>query len=149
MEFLLAFSLACLAQKPEGKVEPPAPVELARASPSELAVEAGRRALDAKAIDEACSHALRALELEPRSEKALALLLDLARDDADARALWSHESAAALCDERGKLALARELASAPRLRGYGVRSHHRADDSLRRDGFVQGHNQPHLQLDER
>ncbi len=110
MEFLLALSLACLAQKPEGKVEPPAPVELARASPSELAVEAGRRALDAKAIDEACSHALRALELEPRSEKALALLLDLARDDADARALWSHESAAALCDERGKLALARELA---------------------------------------
>ncbi|MBM3988330.1 MAG: hypothetical protein FJ294_10305 [Planctomycetes bacterium] len=110
MELALALVLALPAQKPDGKAEAQVPVELARTSPSALAVEAGRRALEAKALDEACAHGLRALELEPRSAEALALLLDIARDDADARMLWSHEAAAALADERGKLALERALA---------------------------------------
>ncbi|MBM3991801.1 MAG: hypothetical protein FJ298_12430 [Planctomycetes bacterium] len=110
MELVLSLALALGLQKPEGKAEPQAAVELARTSPSALAVEAGRRALEAKAQDEACAHGMRALELEPRSREALALLLDIARDDADARTLWSHEAAAALGDERGKLALERAFA---------------------------------------
>ena len=110
MQVALMLAVALCAQRPEGKAEPHAPVELARSTPSELAVEAGRRALEAKAFDEACEHGMRALELEPRSVKALALLLDIARDDADARTLWSHETAAALGDEKGKLALDRALA---------------------------------------
>lgn len=110
MQVVLMLAVVLCAQKPEGKDEPQAPVEVARTTPSELAVEAGRRALESKALEEACAHGLRALELEPRSEKALALLLDIARDDADARTLWSHETAAALGDEKGKLALERALA---------------------------------------
>ena len=112
MHALWLAALVLCPQKAPEKKEPKAetPVELARTSPAGLAVEAGRRALEARSLEEAYGHGLRALELEPRSPTALALLLDIARDDADARTLWSHEAAAALCDGKGKLALARELA---------------------------------------
>lgn len=111
----LLLILAPFAQKPEpkgqepGKDKQPEAVQLERTTPVQLAIEAGRRALAEKRRAEALDHALRAFELAPRNAEALALLLDLAAEDRDARTLWSHEAAAALGDGSGKLTLAREL----------------------------------------
>ncbi len=74
-----------------------------------VALESARRALADGKLADAVQHATTALEFEPRSVEALALLLEASKDDADARALWAHELAAVACDAKGKLKLDKKV----------------------------------------
>ena len=92
-----------------------------------VALESARRALADGKVADAVQHATTALEFEPRSVEALAVLLEASKDDADARAQWAHELAAVACDAKGKLKLDKKV-GAP-LRGLSV-------DDLSRPGVV-------------
>ncbi len=86
-------------------------VALAQATASQAAVDAARRALERGAALEAARHAQAALAIDSRSAAAFEVLLAACGADLDSRVLWCYELASALCDERGELALSRELAA--------------------------------------
>ncbi len=75
-----------------------------RSDAAEARLTAGRTALRAGDGAAATLHLIHALELRPDSVEILALLIEAAQDDADARTLWTHEwyAAAAGADGRAK-----------------------------------------------
>ena len=82
------------------------------ASQGEGPLAAGRRALEAGRLAEAVRHLELALAAMPANPEVTALLVEAARDDADARTLWAYHHLALASDASGRARLGGDLKAA-------------------------------------